>query len=197
MLKSSQILKQHLKCITQSSRKYYFQTEIYNNELVESRRVNNYVFENLHKENENFYEKAKQEPNLYRFIKAYRQYGYKIGEINPLEFEKTTSLPNELNPLRYGLDRSLSYSTKGLLFNSFDEPKNLNEIESSLREIYSKNITIEFDHISNEEEKLWIAREFEKMSSGKLNSKNRIEILKLLLKSQVISNATFFFFMKL
>jgi 2-oxoglutarate dehydrogenase complex dehydrogenase (E1) component-like enzyme len=189
MFKLSRILKhQNLNLLnsTISNRTYYYQTEIYNNEKVESRRVNNQFFENLRKQNENLYEKAKQEPNLYRFIKAYHQYGFKIGEINPLKLETIKNLPQELDPLQYGLDRSQSYSTSGLLFNSnSEEPKSLNEIEDTLRAIYSKNITIEFDHISNEEEKLWIAREFESMSNKSLESKTRIEILNLLLKSQV------------
>ena len=84
------------------------------------------------------------------------------------------------------MDRSQIYSTTGLLFNSnTEESQSLNDIENSLREIYSKNITIEFDHISNEEEKFWIAKEFEIMSNKQLESNSRVEILKLLLKSQV------------
>ena len=189
MFKVSRLLKQNnLKILNSTilNRTYYFQTEIYNNEKVESRRVNNQFNENLRKENEYFYEKAKQEPNLYRFIKAYRQYGFKIGEINPLKLENITNLPQELDPLQYGLDRSQIYSTTGLLFNSnTEESQSLNDIENSLREIYSKNITIEFDHISNEEEKFWIAKEFEIMSNKQLESNSRVEILKLLLKSQV------------
>jgi probable 2-oxoglutarate dehydrogenase E1 component DHKTD1 len=183
MLRTSRILKQHMSSAGFTfQRTYHYQTEIYNNEFTESKRLNDPLYENLRKENENLYEIAKQEPNLYRFIKAYRQYGFKIGDINPLKSEKVHNMPLELDPIRYGLDRSSQYSTNGLL--SGGGFKSLNEIESYLKDIYSKNITIEFDHILNEEEKLWISKEFEAVSNQQLDSKVKVNVLKLLLKSQ-------------
>ena len=189
MLRSSRVLKQQWNSLSSTfNRTYHYQTEIYNNDFIESKRVNNQFYENLRKDTEDLYSKAKEEPNLYRFIKAYRQYGFKIGEVNPLRLEKISKLPLELDPAQYGLDSAAKYSTNGLLFgnNNENELISLSDIENYLRDVYSKNLTIEFDHISNEEEKLWIAREFENMASEKLDNQTKVEVLKLLLKSQVI-----------
>ena len=46
-------------------------------------------------------------------------------------------------------------------------------------------MAIEFSHIDSEAEKLWIAREFEAASAKPLERQARVDMLKLLAKSQV------------
>jgi 2-oxoglutarate dehydrogenase complex dehydrogenase (E1) component-like enzyme len=128
-----------------------------------------------------------EQSNLYRYIKAYHEYGFKKASIDPLcqvECESNLAL---LDPASYGLDKnaSTSYQTNGLLHSIDRSSMSLSEIEDYLNKIYAGKMSIEFDYIQSEEEKHWIAREFERIQSEELDKSAKINILKLLLKSQV------------
>ena len=189
MLKCSNLIKNQLK-YTLARRLFHYQNDIYINKepiLLTSNNNLNELKNEIEKSNENII----KEPNLYRYIKAYRQYGFKISKINPIETENCESVPLELDPKTYGLvDKSSKYSTNGLLFktdlNESNSNNSLTEIEEYLRNTYSKNVTIEFEHIRNEEEKYWLAKRFEQMQQQSLESNVRVNILKLMAKSQVI-----------
>lgn len=120
---------------------------------------------------------------LYNYIKAYHEYGVRLAKLNPLEAEDV-KMPVELNPETYGLRTNSSYSTEGFLFND-QKTMSLTEIEQYLQSIYSSHMAIEFSFIDNEEEKLWIAREFEKLNGLQISNETRVDLLKLLVKSQV------------
>ena len=165
-------------------RGYNYQTEIYTNkfqsdlELRES--LKNEIVSQGHLKN--------AQPNLYRFIEAYRQHGHRLGHINPLELADTTNSGDklfELNPAYYGLHKdSDTFATDGLLFNT-GESMTIEQIEQYLQDMYASKMTIEFDFIKNEEEKHWIAKHFEAVQHASLETSDKCEILKLLLKSQV------------
>lgn len=158
-----------------SYRNFNYQKDIYTKNL----QINDdYLKEELNELN-----KFKiEQPNLYRFIKAYHQHGHQQALTNPID-NKTVNL-NELNPSNYGLNNENVYSTEGLLFSQYSN-MNLDEIETYLKNAYSDKMSIEFDFITSEEEKLWIAREFEVIQLKELDKNVKIEIAKLLLKSQV------------
>ena len=61
----------------------------------------------------------------------------------------------------------------------------LSEIESYLKQCYSSEMSIKFEHLYREEQKLWLSREFEPFQTKQLNDNVKIELAKLLLKSQV------------
>jgi 2-oxoglutarate dehydrogenase complex dehydrogenase (E1) component-like enzyme len=127
------------------------------------------------------------QPNLYRFIKAYQQSGHKQGRIDPLEAVTESVKHIELDLDYYGLSPSDQgvYATDGLLNLKKAEEMSLAQIESYLKATYSGNMTIEFDFINSEAEKMWIVQEFEAMQAQELDYKDKLEMLKLLLKSQV------------
>jgi 2-oxoglutarate dehydrogenase complex dehydrogenase (E1) component-like enzyme len=169
-----------------SFRKYNYQTEIYTGKFKLDHSLN----ETLKSEINSQIHLKNEQPNLYRYIKAYHQYGHIHGQINPLEqVEQSNTLESklfELNPEYYGLKNdSTLYSTQGLLFGASNNSMTLNEIEKYLQSVYSSNMTIEFDFISSEEEKHWLAKEFEAIQNQALDKKIKIDLLKLLLKSQV------------
>ncbi len=126
--------------------------------------------------------------NLYRFVKAYHQHGHKAAAINPLFTHANVNLA-ELSPTLYGLnDTAAEYPTEGILFSasgSHSGRMTLNEIESYLKQCYSSEMSIEFEHLYSEEEKLWLSREFELLQNKQLDSNVKIELAKILLKSQV------------
>ena len=181
------ISSSYIKKITAASnvlthyRKFNYQKEIYTNKFeLNSDR-------NLQKELVNSNLLRAQEPNLHRFVDAYRKSGHKQAKLDPLNQEENIKL-DELDPNTYGRDSQgiKLYNTSGILFNNLSESSmTIEQIETYLKDIYSNNISFEFDFIQNEEEKLWLTKEFEKLRFVDLEAKIKTEILVLLAKSEV------------
>lgn len=188
MLKYSYIIKNYKNYAVASYRGYHYQTKIYNVDQLD-KSIQSDFYKKLEEELAKSYENANQEPNLSRFINAYRRYGFKKHTLNPLGSVQHDKYLVELDPSKYGLNLSAKYDVKNLLYNqNFSENNSvisLADIENILKSTYSTNLTIEFEHILSEEEKFWIAKEFEQMHNVQLNNDSRVNILKLLLKSQV------------
>lgn len=166
-----------------SYRCYNYQTQIYTTQFEPtgkgSEAIKAELDSNIGHRNAN--------PNLYRFVKAYHQSGHKRGDVNPLNVSGNKPDVFELTPEFYGLDKAdttTRYSTQGLL-NSDAATMTLSEIENYLSCTFSEKMTIEFEHVQCELEKEWIAKEFEQMQATQVDLGDKIEILKLLLKSQV------------
>jgi 2-oxoglutarate dehydrogenase complex dehydrogenase (E1) component-like enzyme len=163
------------------ARKYNYQKEIYTNkfEIREDRDLKDQLAKiNSH---------INAQPNLFRFVNSYRQNGFRVANLDPLNQEKQSVELQALDPKTYGLDLKDEklYDTTGIIFNSSNQRMTIKQIEDYLKDTYSSNLTIEFDYIQNEEEKLWISKEFEKLKTLNLESKTKIELLKLLSKSEV------------
>ena len=174
--------KQHvpLSVISSTYRNHNFQTKIYTDKFTSKQIPEAELKSDL----EIFKSKRNLQPNLYRFIKAYHQNGHKLGDINPLSTNEAAE-HSELTPEYYDLQRDAAvYATQGLL-NSQSSSMTLTEIESYLKNTYSDKMTVEFDFVANELEKEWISKEFEAMQVSEVDKADKIELTKLLLKSQV------------
>jgi probable 2-oxoglutarate dehydrogenase E1 component DHKTD1 len=183
MLKSSQLYKNLRKpMLGNLARAYNYQTELYAKKF-EIRDAK------LEEELRQVNRRRSAHPQLSRFIEAYHQHGVKLARLDPLEQHTNTNPVPELDPATYGLEKTGSYSTEGLLFGN-EKSMSVDEIESYLKNTYSSNMAIEFSFINNEEEKLWIAKEFEALSAQQVENKAKIDMLKLLINSQVF---TFYF----
>lgn len=127
------------------------------------------------------------EANLYRYINAYHKYGVRQAKLDPLNQQiNRTNAIDELNPTSYGLvDDNGKHNVDGLLFNAQSSSLTLKEISTYLNNYYANNISIEFDFLQNEDEKLWLNKEYERIVGQTLDNGTRLDILKLLLKSQV------------
>ena len=93
-----------------------------------------------------------------------------------------------MDPRTYNLnlnDNKL-YPVKGLLFNCSKDLMTIKEISSYLKNAYSNNISIEFDFIENEEERLWLTKEFETLGTSDIEVKEKNELLQALIKSEVL-----------
>uniref|UniRef100_A0A914LX89 Transketolase-like pyrimidine-binding domain-containing protein n=1 Tax=Meloidogyne incognita TaxID=6306 RepID=A0A914LX89_MELIC len=107
------------------------------------------------------------EKGINSLINAYRRYGHLQAVIDPLNLGCRERI-NELNPNLYGLDK--------------DENEVLSTIER-LNKIYSGNIGIQFMHLKSVEERNFFIKMFENsLNEFKINSEEKIERLKLLLK---------------
>lgn len=182
MLRNPQFFKQIVNrhSLLSQLRNYNYQTEVYTKKFET-------IDENLKKDLKNINEFRVKQPNLYRFISAYRQYGYKNAQVNPLDqYLNYENYAFELDPTTYGLTRdSTAYSTQGLIHAAGADQMTIDQIENYLKNTYADKACIEFDFLSSLEEKLWIEKRFEEIQRTSIEDKTRIEILNLLLKSQV------------
>ena len=58
------------------------------------------------------------------------------------------------------------------------------EVVEQLDKLYCSNVGIEFMHVESFEEREWIANEYERLSSHKLEPNEKLEIAKVMLISQ-------------
>ena len=76
--------------------------------------------------------------------------------------EPHSSLQNAINPNSYIHKLNL---------------ENLNKLEEFLLNIYTKAVGVEFDHISNSEEKEWLYNQLEENMSYKLSDEEKRKVL--------------------
>jgi 2-oxoglutarate dehydrogenase complex dehydrogenase (E1) component-like enzyme len=193
MLRSARFYKHHLSSLEKvaavshvvtSKRAYNYQKDIYLSDFRSSLKD-----ASLREQLDAASSSRAQQASLYRYINAYHKYGYRFATLNPIEPPsappKTGS--DQLSPARFGLNEKDSFPVQGLLFNvDSAHTLSLPEITNYLNQHYSNNIAIEFDFLHDEEEKLWLNREYEKMNDQPLDASVRVELLRLLSKSQVI-----------
>ena len=194
MFRSSRLLKSLQRSLQDASvrrRGFSYQKDLYLKSFEDELTKTDPTLAALRRELKQIGAKSAQHPNLARLINAYRQYGHLKGKTNPLESIEpcltTTSVSTGiLDPAFYGLDRSdtRAHPVSGLIFGPSDQ-MTLAELENYLQKTYSNEMTLEMDHLLVEEEKLWLAKEFEAIGQKKLDTASRLAICKLLLKSQV------------
>lgn len=113
-----------------------------------------------------------------RLINAYRTYGHKNAQIDPLNMAEREPAP-ELELEYYGLsdaDLDTAFNAGNL---AGGENQTLKEILANLKATYCSSIGIEFTHIPNTEQKEWVRKRFE-ANKGKasLSKQDKITLLK-------------------
>lgn len=126
-----------------------------------------------------------KESNLYRMITAYREHGHKVAFTDPLATVQTDPMP-ELDPSRYGLSNSDdSIIQLDGLVGVEKSKESVQELIKFLRKAYCGPISVEFQHMSTEEEKEWFVQKFESMQEKWYLTPDKKRTLgKELLKSQ-------------
>ncbi|CAL1263836.1 unnamed protein product [Larinioides sclopetarius] len=123
---------------------------------------------------------------VYQIAEAFRNNGYKIANLNPLGEPKSIYI-SSLDPLNYGLESNERVSLSGIL-NSDKAEINSEDFLLALKRIYCDRIGVEFHHL-NENEKEWLAREFEKIQlEHEMSSQEKKNLVNELIKSQVFDN---------
>eukprot|EP00794_Sanderia_malayensis_P020276 gene20276-22262_t len=134
---------------------------------------------------ENRYKNAK----LLRLITAFRDYGYKNADLDPLKLREK-SCP-ELNPALYGFDESYSdekYNLEGLLNLNGRSEARFDEILKHLEETYCHALSAEISHIKNEDESNWLASKVEESRSWDIGTDKKVKTAVEMLKSQAFDH---------
>ncbi|KAG1667324.1 putative 2-oxoglutarate dehydrogenase E1 component DHKTD1, mitochondrial [Nymphon striatum] len=127
-----------------------------------------------------------QNPNLYRFICAYRDHGHRLAELDPLKLMQARSIPN-LQPEKYGLNNAEKFNLKGLMNIGKDEAT-LDEIVHKLQTIYCGPISFEYTYVMHDKEREWLTQNIESVMMDDLKSADRILLAEDMLKSQALDN---------
>jgi len=117
-------------------------------------------------------------------IKAYRDYGHTAADLDPLGIAEKV-IHSDLHKTESLFNGDELSSTVNCNFPIGSNAKyEVNNLIDELKEIYCKNIGIEFQHISNKRERSWIIEKFEN-SDHKISDKVRKkEILKRLISAR-------------
>ena len=60
----------------------------------------------------------------------------------------------------------------------------LADVQEYLDNMYSKSISVEFEHIQNEDERIWLYENYEKSMHEKISPSERIKMLQLLIRAE-------------
>ena len=124
------------------------------------------------------------EAKVQTLIKAYRDYGHTAADLDPLGIAEKV-IHSDLFKTKSLFNGDELSSTVNCNFPSGSNAEyEVNNLIDELKEIYCKNIGIEFQHISNKRERSWIIEKFEN-SDHKISDKERKkEILKRLISAR-------------
>ncbi len=117
-------------------------------------------------------------------IRAYRNRGHMLADLDPLEMREVDNCP-ELDPQHHGF--SPSEYDRPIFIGGFlgREVASVNEIVKLCKDVYSDKIGLEYLHISNPEERIWLQ---ERMEANNLRHafsvEEKKEILQVLTKAE-------------
>jgi len=178
LLRPSSIKRGHLPIA--SARLYHSKTGVYgyNAPLHDQTKERLASVEGLDEE----IEARRANPNLYRYVEAYRLHGHKSSHINPTK-PPSGDLPI-LDPDRYGLGTD-ALSTRGILYGHAGDAKMTpDEITSYLKKVYCNTMALDLLCVENEAEAKWLCERYEELHSEELSEVERKALAKEMLKSQ-------------
>ena len=125
---------------------------------------------------------AEKQARVFQLVNHYRVRGHLIADLDPLRQEPPAIHP-ELDPLTYGLslwDLDREFATGGL---GGRQHMQLGSILGVLRDAYCRTVGIEYMHIQEPDQKLWIQEHAEKKAEP-LGDEEQRRILKKLNESE-------------
>ena len=118
---------------------------------------------------------AEKQARVFSLINAYRVRGHLIADLDPLR-QETPTMPAELDLVTYGLtiwDLEREFATNGV---GGERVLTLGTLLGRLRDAYGRTTGIEYMHIQNQIEKVWIQDRLEQKATP-FATEDKIEIL--------------------
>ena len=122
---------------------------------------------------------AEKQARIFQLINMYRVRGHLIADLDPLR-QKPPEIHDELDPITYGLslwDLDREFATGGLAGRS---RMTLGEILGVLRDAYCRTSGIEYMHIQEPDQKLWIQEHVERPAPPISSDEKRRLLAKLI-----------------
>ncbi|XP_040582261.1 probable 2-oxoadipate dehydrogenase complex component E1 homolog [Lepeophtheirus salmonis] len=124
--------------------------------------------------------KRSANPNVYRFVDAFRKHGHRFASINPLEDPKSLD-KSIINPASYGLGEG-HYDVNGIIEKSINS---LKDIHQYLKNVYCGKIGIEVFSPESEYESIWFFKRYEQLMEEDMASNEKTKLAMELLKSEL------------
>ena len=128
-----------------------------------------------------------EQANVYRFVQAHRQYGYKYAKLNPVPVTEAACDAGELDPSTYSIDLQDTLEPKGLIYES-SETSTVSDLANTLSNLYCGSTAIEAEYIENQVEKEWLYAKYEEIKQTALSNEERKQLGEEMLKSQTYDN---------
>lgn len=127
-----------------------------------------------------------EQANLFRFVSAHRQNGYKYAKLNPVAGSGGEPVnPAELDPSYYSIRAEDTINPAGLVSAPTGTVSELAEVLSGL---YCGSTAIEAEYIEDGAEKEWLYARYEEVKQSPLSGLERTELAAEMLKSQTFDN---------
>ena len=196
-IKETDLLKQSEKATIRfptnfcNNRLYHCKTSVYGfNASLQKRRAEEALDPKSHGFEELPQQRAAQ-PNLHRFVDAYRRHGHKIANTNPVK-PPCEEIPDILQPSHYMLDSSIEYNMKGVLFsenlNVSDSTSTVQDLAKVLQKTYCDSIALDTTCVDNQTEQDWLYQKFENLNEAKLSTEDKKSLATEMIKSQNFDN---------
>lgn len=142
------------------------------------------------------------------YVDAYRKYGHHFALTDPLNLakkyykKKYYNIFNLISKYEFPSASEFKLSEEINVNDSLanDETSHLKEIKlkgvadltEKLKNLYAKNVGIEFDHIVDSQERDWLYKNYEKYFFKELTSSEKLNIHNLMISTEVILNSIIF-----
>lgn len=127
---------------------------------VSHRDIRNYFLQNTNKKLEPSVAIDDKQAKVTNLIDAYRAYGHLAAHLDPLDMLERTPVPN-LSLAYHGLSDA-DLDKVFFVGDTFHQSSmTLSDIYQILQDTYSRSLGIEYKHIANSEETLWLQQQFE------------------------------------
>ncbi|KAK7103395.1 2-oxoadipate dehydrogenase complex component E1-like [Littorina saxatilis] len=129
-----------------------------------------------------------QHATITRLVQAYRQYGHRKAQLDPLGLQKPKTSP-ELDLRHYGVTASdsSSVSLAGIFYGGGNTMQ-ISELIDHLERLYCGSLAAEFEHLVTEEERTWFAETFETRHTMDISQDRQVALAKLMLKCQAFDH---------
>ncbi|CAB4032566.1 probable 2-oxoglutarate dehydrogenase E1 component DHKTD1, mitochondrial, partial [Paramuricea clavata] len=134
-------------------------------------------------------ESSSDKYNVVQLVSKYRDYGHKKAFIDPLKQlpQFSEELDNDIS-LHNIAENMEQINLSGVLNVSSQETASLSEIIECLEKTYCGHLSVELNHISNEQEKLWIARKVEESTQFSFSAEEKKHFATLLMKAKTFDD---------
>ncbi|GGI88927.1 2-oxoglutarate dehydrogenase E1 component [Legionella impletisoli] len=151
---------------------------------ISHRKIRDYFQETANKKCIQVTSADVKQAEVAHLINAYRTYGHLVANLDPLDMSERT--PVDSLKLSYHNLTDVDWNKEFYPGHTFSQkPMPLSEIYELLKKTYCGSIGIEYMHIANTEERLWIQQKLERVHGQlKLSKEHKLKILNELIATE-------------
>ena len=127
--------------------------------------------------------------NLQGFIQNYRQNGHMYSKLDPLGLSNTENTDSafDLDYWQLSEIEPIEGFPLDYRYNSYykDNLGTVSELKEYLDQLYSQTVGVEFEHVENENERLWLYENYEKVMGEHMSKAEKMTMLTQILRAEL------------